>query len=113
MLNIFGKSGEFVLPPQDQLDALDAPTRERFESVKVAYDQMKAADAALAAATLEVAHAVETYDKAEKYQAKNFPPIQFHDLWKANTTHAENLRRMNARVLAPGSLSGSGTSRRV
>jgi hypothetical protein len=103
MLNIFGKSGEFVLPPQEQLDALDAPTRERFEGVKTAYDEMKSAEAATQAATLEVAHAVETLDKAEKYRAKNFPKPTFHDLWKQNTTHAENLRRMNARVLAPGS----------
>jgi hypothetical protein len=91
-LGIFGKSGEFLPPPQDQIDALEPAARERFRAVETAYNEMKSAEAATEAAALEVAHAIEAYDKAEKYRTKNFPAPTFHDLWKASTTHAAQLR---------------------
>ncbi len=94
MLNIFDRNGQVMIPDQAALDALDAPTRDRFRVVETAYNEMKSAEAATEAATLEVAHAVEAYDKAQKYQAKNFPRPTFHDLWKASTTNAAQLAQM-------------------
>lgn len=91
-LQIFGRNGEFILPDQAALDSLPAEQRGRFRAVEIAYHATKDAEKNLDAAVTDVAHAVETSDAAEKYLARNFKALTFHDLWKQSTTFAQQTR---------------------
>ncbi len=92
MLQMFDRNGQFQMPPQAQIDALDPATRERFEAVRVAVEEAKAIEAATNEAGEAVQAAIERVNKATALLGKFRAPT-FNDLHRASTTFAEHKRR--------------------
>ena len=78
---IFGDRGVFVEPSPEQIQALDAPTRQRLNGVRTAFANMKSAEAAEQAAKDDIIRMVQKIEDLEAYSKKNFKPQTQHDLW--------------------------------
>jgi uncharacterized caspase-like protein len=74
-LELFDSRGAFVMPSEEQINALDAPTRERWAAVRDAAADSEAADAALKAAEAHVTDMMAEVRDAERYMRENFPPL--------------------------------------
>jgi len=78
----FDKNGQVVL------DAATPP------AIRAAFEAVEAAKQAAEAAVIAVAHGVERQDATSKYLAANFPPTSFLETFRAQTTFAQDMRRI-------------------
>jgi hypothetical protein len=96
MLQMFDKNGQFAMPSQEALDALDQDTRQRFEVVRSASDDLKACEARLSEATDKVQAGIERINRANALLGKFRAPT-FNDLHRASTTFAADAVRLGLR----------------
>ncbi len=87
-LNLFGKHGEYVRPPEDQLAGLSPASHERFMKVDAMAQQLAAKEAELKVGLELIADGVKELDRCEKAFAK-FPKMNFHDLWRLSTSRLD------------------------
>lgn len=80
---LFNGRGEFVMPSEEQIAALDQPTRERWQAVRDAATDSEAADAALKAAQDRVVDFVKQVREAEDYVRQHYPPMSATDAARA------------------------------
>jgi len=78
---IFNEKGAFIEPDNT---GLDAPTLERLDAVRSAYQTYRAAEAHEKATFDEVNDAANYLSDLETYSRKLYPPQTQHDLWLEN-----------------------------
>jgi hypothetical protein len=83
-ISLFDSHGEFVMPSDAAIAALDAGKRERFNILKAAVLDKEASEAGLAAAMEHVTACVKALRLAREAQNLARPKRTFMDEWRAS-----------------------------
>ncbi len=82
MLTLFNSKGHFVYPTDEQIAALTPSERERFESVRIAFEENASTEKDVADATSRVQQDVIDISEIEQH-LKTFKQPTFLDLHRA------------------------------